>query len=101
MANGIILISADVITPHSMQFTVEGSAGDEYEVTICDDCTCTCPSYHYNGRQCKHMRFILEDIIGIDTVANGLTDCELDEAVLENLAMMYECNENYHLGQYV
>lgn len=48
---------------------VIGSKGDEYEVRFCaqsggsvqHDYECTCPSFTHTGRQCKHIRQVINE----------------------------------------
>lgn len=46
-------------------FTVMGSTGNIYDVTITQSPTCTCPDYVSRKKRCKHIYFILMRIMGV------------------------------------
>lgn len=66
-------------------FSVEGTTGNQYAVTICQDARevqCTCPDFSQRGHlyRCKHIYFVLYRALRFDRGANPTSASILDRA---------------------
>ena len=75
--------------PHgpSMTFTVLGSTGNVYKVTLSKLPKCTCPDSQ-KGKICKHFLFVMLKIVGLETNSN---------LVYQNAYLTNELEELYEL----
>ena len=48
---------------HERQFNVNSTSGNKYTVTIKKLVNCTCPDCQYRVRRCKHINFIMNEIL--------------------------------------
>ena len=48
---------------HERQFNVSSISGKKYTVTINRLVNCTCPDCQYRVRRCKHINFIMNEIL--------------------------------------
>ena len=48
---------------HERQFNVNSISGNKYTVTIKRLVNCTCPDCQYRVRRCKHINFIMNEIL--------------------------------------
>lgn len=55
----------DPLTCHDREYTVLGSKGDEYKVTVSNQLWCTCPDMSYRSKRCKHIFFVMARVLGV------------------------------------
>jgi len=61
----LFLIETKDIDQKSKQYTVMGSTGNVYNVTIKNSPKCSCPDNKYRYRRCKHIYFILIKVMKV------------------------------------
>ena len=61
-----LIETIDTKTMYAKKYSVMGSTGNVYEVTIKDEPECTCPDYATRGNRCKHIYFILIRVMKCD-----------------------------------
>ena len=65
---GSCIISYEVFPPskdniHQRKFNVSSISGNKYIVTVNNFVSCTCPYYYFRGKRCKHIDFIMNNIL--------------------------------------
>ena len=60
---GFRVFPPDESNLHQRTFKVYLSSGNKYIVTIERYPTCTCPDNDFRGKSCKHINFILENVL--------------------------------------
>ena len=58
-------IDRDFVSDDTQNFSIMGSTGNVYIVTISTKPTCTCPDYVTRNKRCKHIFFVLLRIMKI------------------------------------
>ena len=48
---------------HERKFNINSTSGNKYTVTIKKLVNCTCPDCQYRIRRCKHINFIMNEIL--------------------------------------
>ena len=62
------VLSYEVILPnknnlHERQFNVNSISGNKYTITVNRLVNCTCPDCQYRVRRCKHINFIMKELL--------------------------------------
>ena len=62
------VLSYEVFPPnkkklHERQFNINSTSGNKYTVTINRLVNCTCPDCQHRVRRCKHINFIMNEIL--------------------------------------
>ena len=69
----------DIIDYYSRKFSIMGSKGNVYTVTISQSPKCTCPDYKLNHKRCKHIFFVLIRIMNLEVEYAEQTDYSEEE----------------------
>ena len=48
---------------YERQFIISSISGNQYTVTVNRLVHCTCPNCTYNAKRCKHIEFVMQDIL--------------------------------------
>ena len=48
---------------YERQFIISSISGNQYTVTVNKLVNCTCPNCIYKARRCKHIEFVMQDIL--------------------------------------
>ena len=48
---------------HERKFNVNSTSGNKYTITINRLVDCSCPDCQYRARRCKHINFIMDNIL--------------------------------------
>lgn len=84
----LYFIDRDFISVDTQNFSIMGSTGNIYTVSITNKPTCTCPDYTTRHKRCKHIYFALLRIMKIDE-----TDVDNEEYADNELFIMFSKSE--------
>ena len=86
------------------KYDIMGTTKNVYTVTVNNTPSCTCPDYKQRNKRCKHIFFVLTQIMKVGEEredSNSYSDNELDDMfskipeITENLKVNAQCLEKY------
>jgi len=98
MTQPIYLINFDAQTENtvSKKFTVLGTTGSVYSVTISQKCVCTCFDFKRRKTRCKHIYFILTRVMKVPQENE-----DIDEFTPEQVTRMFTSMQDIAASVYI